>query len=141
MKYETTISTSCFCTKADEDGNEMLDTNGEPVPAEYCDGFCWESAVEDYNESFLKPWLEVKGIMADSPVRIHGSGMSWRGVSGHHDTSARGILEALSINGDYTLYITYEDGELKFVRSSHDEFGASFSIEPRPIEDDDTEWE
>lgn len=141
MKYETEITNSCTCTKADEDGNEVLDESGEPMPSDYCYGYCWEMAVEDYTESFLKPWLEVKGIMQDSPVRVHGSAMTWLRRSGYADTSARGILDALSINGDYRLSITYENGDLLFTRYSHDEpTGASFTIEPRPIEDDDTEW-
>lgn len=142
MKYETTITNSCTCTKADEDGNEMLDEHGEPIASDYCHGDCWEYAVEDYTENLLKPWLEAKGIMSDSPVRIHGKGMTWLSRSGHYDTSARNILDGLSINGDYILRITYEDGELSIVRSSHDEpTGASFTIEPLSTADDETAWE
>lgn len=129
MKYEVEINNSCSCSN---------DETGEPL--EYCDGSCWEMAVEDYTESFLKPWLEAKAIMADSPVRIHGSAMGWLRRTGHHDTSARGILDALSINGDYKLVATYEDGELSFVRYSHDEpTGASFTLEPVSL-DGESEW-
>lgn len=135
MKLETSISTGCNgCEYYDEETDTYED-------ADSCQGYCYEDAVEDYTENLLKPWLESKAIMADSPVRINGSGMTWLRRSGYADTSARGILDTLAINGEFRLAITYEDGELSFVRYSHDEpTGASFSVEPRPIEDDDTEW-
>lgn len=141
VKLETTITSDCVCYKTDEYGEGVLDKNGEAVPSDYCYGDCYAEQVFDFTDNILPYWLEAKAIMADSPVRINGSGMTWRGVSGYADTSARGIVKALEINGDFTLRITYEDGELSIVRSSHDELGASFTVEPRPIEDDDTEWE
>ncbi len=134
MKLETSISTGCNgCEYYDED----TDTYTE---ADSCQGYCYEDAVEDYTENLLKPWLEAKAIMADSPVRIHGSGMTWLRRSGHADTSARAILDTLAIDGDFTIKAVYEDGELSFVRYSHDEpTGASFTVEPISL-DGETEW-
>ena len=140
MKLETTITSDCTCYAVNEDGEGVLDSNGDAVPSESCYGDCYTESVYDFTDNILPYWLESKGVMADSPVRINGSGMGWRGQTGYADTSARGIVKALEINGDFILRITYEDGELSIVRSSHDELGASFSVEPRPIEDDDTEW-
>ena len=135
MKLETSISTGCNgCEYYDEATDTYTD-------ADSCQGYCYEDAVEDYTENLLKPWLEAKAIMADSPVRINGSGMGWRGVSGHADTSARAMLDTLAIDGEFTLKVTYEDGELSFVRYSHDEpTGASFSVVPVSL-DGETEWE
>lgn len=143
MKIQGEITSNCVCTKYDDNGDEMLDANGEVVMNEYCYGDCYTDQNVDFTESLLPMWLEAKGIMKDSPVRILGSGMTWRGVSGHHDTTAQNIIKALEIDGDFTLRITYDDEtrELSVVRSSHDELGASFVVVPRPIEDDDTEWE
>lgn len=143
MKLETTITSQCVCMAVDEDGEWVYDQNGEPVPSEYCRYDCYDEQVYDFTDNILPSWLEAKGIMADSPVRILGSGMTWRGVSGHSDTSARGIVKALEFGNDFTLYITYDDEthDLTIVRSSHDELGARFEVVPMPIEDDDTEWE
>jgi hypothetical protein len=140
MKLETTITSNCVCYKVDEDGEGVLDTDGEAVPNEYCYGDCYTEQVADFTDNILPYWLEAKAVMADSPVRINGSGMGWRGVSGHAETSARGIVKALEIDGDFILRITYEDGELSVVRSSHDELGASFSVEPISL-DGESEWE
>jgi hypothetical protein len=140
MKLQTTITSDCVCYKVDEDGEGVLDTNGEAVPSEYCYGDCYAEQVFDFTDNILPSWLEAKAIMADSPVRILGSGMGWRGVSGYADTSARNIIKALEIDGDFTIRVTYEDGELSFVRSSHDELGASFSVVPMSL-DGESEWE
>jgi hypothetical protein len=143
MKLQTEITSNCVCVKYDEDGMAMLDEQGEAIPNEYCFGDCYAEQVYDFTDNILPSWLEAKGIMADSPVRILGSGMTWRGVSGHSDTSARGIVKALEFGNQFTLYITYDDEthDLTIVRSSHDELGARFEVVPQPIEDDDTEWE
>lgn len=143
MKLETTITSDCVCMAVDEDGEWVYDQNGEPVPADNCRYDCYDEQVYDFTDNILPMWLEAKGIMADSPVRILGSGMTWRGVSGHSDTSARGIVKALEFGNQFTLYITYDDEthDLTIVRSSHDELGARFEVVPVPIEDDDTEWE
>lgn len=143
MKLQTTITSDCVCYKTDEDGEGVLDEHGEAVPNEYCYGDCYAEQVYDFTDNILPYWLEAKAIMADSPVLINGTRMTWRSISGHAETSARGIVKALEINGDFTLRITYDDEskELSVVRSSHDEMGALFEITPRATEDDDTEWE
>jgi hypothetical protein len=143
MKLETTITSDCTCYKVDEDGEAVLDEQGEAILADDCRYDCYDEQVYDFTDNILPSWLEAKGIMADSPVRILGSGMTWRGVSGHSDTSARGIVKALEFGNQFTLYITYDDEthDLTIVRSSHDELGARFEVVPAAIEDDDTEWE
>jgi hypothetical protein len=131
---EMTLTATCSCEVYDEETNDSK-------PAEFCYGDCYTDDLEYYTEAFLNPWLEAKGIMADSPVRIEGSGMGWRRLSGHKDTSARNIIDDLTFDGDWTLMVRYDGSDLSFVRYSHDEpTGASFSVVPVSL-DGDTEWE
>jgi hypothetical protein len=139
-EFTAEITSECVCIKYDEFGEPVLDKNGDTIPADQCNYDCYTEQVFDFTETFLPMWLESKAIMADSPVRIGGSGMTWRGVGGYTDTSARGIVKALEFGNQFTLYFTLKDGDLSCVRRSHDEYGALFEIEPMPIADDDTEW-
>jgi broad specificity phosphatase PhoE len=141
MKLETTITSDCTCYKVDENGEGVLDEHGEAIPADDCRYDCYEEQVADFNDNILPYWLEAKGITADDSVRILGSGMTWRGVSGYADALPREIVSKLEFGNQFILYITYDNGDLSIVRSSHDELGAGFEVVPRPIGDDDSEWE
>jgi hypothetical protein len=62
-------------------------------------------------------------------VRIEGSGMGWRVVTGVAIVDVADILAALRVNGDYRLVVTTMESLLSAVRYSHDEpCGASFRI-------------
>jgi hypothetical protein len=115
------LNSHCTCTKVDDEGNEVLDKYGEPEPSENCFGDCWEYAVEDLYESLVKDWLATKGLTAEDTLRVDGSSMGWRHQSGWTTVKAGHLHEALTLNGDFRLRFTLEDGELYAVRYSHDE--------------------
>ena len=115
------ITTHCTCTKVDEDGNEILDSYGEPEPAENCDGYCYEMAVEDLYEGLVKDWLAKKGLALDDILRVDGTSMGWRHQSGWAVTKADKIHESLAVNSDFILRFTLDGDDLYAVRYSHDE--------------------
>lgn len=113
---------------------------------------CIQEAIEDYKYSFNDPWwqedeicymiescnafLKEQGIEQDAYL-ILGSGMTWRRLSGvklvEETDSIRDVLDALSINSDYNLCLTFRDGDnmIEGHRYSHDEpTGVSFNIVP-----------
>ena len=141
MLLQGEITTHCVCIKYDaETGEPILDENGEYVPDyENCYGDCYTEQVADFTDNILPEWLTHHNLDKSSPVLIKGSGMTWRGVSGSAVRYADQIIPALQIDSDYILRITCdtETGLLKIVRSSHDEYGALFEIEPVPEPTDD----
>jgi hypothetical protein len=92
VKTEMELLDYCTCTKWDfESESEVLDEDGNPVPADWCMG-CFD--------------------------------------------------DALSINGDFRLVFTYEDGEMSAVRYSHDEPTGTGKFEFRLATDDELEaWD
>ncbi len=138
MKLQTEITSNCVCVKYDSEfGEVVLDETGEPVPNEYCYGDCYTEQVCDFTDNILPEWLTIHNLDKNSPVLIKGYGMTWRGVSGDAVRYADQIISTLEIDGDFILRITCdtETGDLRIVRSSHDELGASFEIEPVPEPD------
>lgn len=136
-----TLTNGCTCTQADEDGNEVLDANGYPVSADYCYG-CFDEAREAFDEVIVLPWLNNIGNSAEAIVSYNG--MSWRRTAGEtyfqfdpadRGTTGEGLVNLLSLNGDWTQYwtLTLDDergASLSCLRTSHDEpTGASFEFE------------
>jgi hypothetical protein len=132
MILKTEITSNCVCEKVDENGEGVLDENGEAVPADECRYDCYDEQVFDFTDNILPEWLKRYDLDTDSPVLISGSGMTWLGKSGHTERKASEIISTLQIDGDFTLRIVCdtETGLLKIVRSSHDELGASFVVVP-----------
>lgn len=123
VKIEYELVDYCTCTKwDDETESEVLDEDGNPVPAEWCSG-CWDDAVSNLAYDIVIPFIKSKGWSEDDLLYIGGSGVGWQSRSGYciakADTDA--IVKALSINGDFRLVFTYEDGEMTARRYSHDE--------------------
>lgn len=113
---EVIVSTECNCF--DEDGTYALECLG-----------CNEDSRYELEEFLLKKWMELQGDAVSDLVYIEGSNMGWTRLSGWTNARLEDLVEALSINGDYTLYFALENGELTCRRTSHDEpTGASFKI-------------
>jgi hypothetical protein len=88
--------------------------------------------------------LKSKGIDGEQLLYVGASGVGWQRRSGYAiakaDTDA--IIKALSINGDFRLVFTYEDGEMSAVRYSHDEPMGTGKFEFRLATDDELEaWD
>jgi hypothetical protein len=90
----------------------------------------------------MNKWLTANEFELDTPIKILGSGMTWRGVSGYKITTAKNLISSLTGNYDFTLrfYANADYTTLKVVRSSHDELGASFEFE-RATQDELDEYE
>lgn len=128
VEEKVELSSDCTCTEYDEEtGDTKLDADGDPVPAESCSG-CWDDSVELFEELILEPWLKKKNLAAEDTVAVYFKGMTWQSVSGQAKIPANKIIDALQINGDFTLRFTLKGSKLTCIRSSHDEYGASFKF-------------
>jgi hypothetical protein len=117
------LSTECDCTYFDE--NEV------EIQVEYCSGECWTSEYEYFHSEFLPLWLKANSFVEDEIIRLEGSRMTWRNVSGYLDLEADKLVEALTIAGDFRLTFTLSSDHrtLKVRRGSHDEpMGAYFEV-------------
>ena len=119
-----TINNFCTCESYDEDGH--------PEPFD-CDGECFVLDKEYFGELFQE-WLDRNGALETAVITpkvvIRGSAMNWNRVSGVAvvDCDYESVLQALSIDSEYTLRISLSGSALKVVRSSHDEYGARFDF-------------
>lgn len=124
------VTSNCVC----EDYNE--DT-GETTPSNDCFG-CWQDSLELLRESIIDPWAEANDYYDDTDVRISGTAIGWRRLAGYKDTTVKDLVEALTLNGDFTLVFKLENNAITVMRYSHDEpTGASFTIGLTPEEDED----
>jgi hypothetical protein len=125
------ITNGCVCYKVDEEGEAILDSYGEPEPSDYCFG-CFEDEMDNLKYCVVEPWLKANGIEEGADIRVDGSSMGWTHSSGWTTTVAtvKGIVDALSINTEWTLRFRLEEDDTKLiaVRSSHDELGARFEF-------------
>jgi hypothetical protein len=128
------LSTTCTCENYDEE-------TGETTDSEFCYG-CWEDEKSNLQYSIIEPWLAEQTIDSNDLLRINGSNMGWLHTSGwtYCPPTVDGILNALSINSDYTLRFTLEGTNLTVIRSSHDEFAARFDITVQPISAESDDW-
>lgn len=108
------INSSCICE--DELGNY----------SEVCFD-CYEDSVMGLTE-LLYEW-EVRQEATTDYVRIDGKNLTWQNLEGYAETNVSGILDKLTINGDYRIKFILEGTELTAWRYSHDEpCGASFTF-------------
>jgi len=79
----------------------------------------------------MNKWLVANEFELDTPIKIIGSRMTWRGVGGYKITTPENLVSSLTGDYDFTLrfYTSTDYKTLKVVRSSHDELGASFEFE------------
>lgn len=122
-EYTGYVSTNCACLDEDEE-------TGEDKPAENCWG-CDDWMIDGALEC-LEEFLDRQGN--PGAVLIEGVKMGWRNLSGYKivratngETLARSILNALMLDGDFTIDLHLKGKELTARRGSHDEpMGASF---------------
>lgn len=139
-KVYLTNSCQCYdCTNPDC-STLTLSTEYEPEcdfcqaptkPADYCDGICYESEKDYLENNLFTSWLTSVG--EPDYLKVSGRGVGWRNLSGYDIVKADmdTLLEYLSINGEWSLWFTFEGAEFSLVRSSHDEpTGAYYNIEP-----------
>jgi hypothetical protein len=110
---EFELSNGCSCEEYDED----TDTS---TPATYCYG-CFDDDVANLKAELFEPWLVATGWELDTPIRIQGSGMGWRGQSGYADTTPEKLIDALGLNTEWILRFKFDGADLTCVRYSHDE--------------------
>ena len=122
---EMTLSSQCECEVEDEETETTK-------PSDECFG-CWEDNLDYFTDEFLTPYLAYKGWTEDTLIRIQGDNIGWLHQSGYKDVLAKDLVEGLSINGDFTLYVSITpENELSVIRSSHDEYRAKFRFELAP---------
>lgn len=126
----------CVCNKLDENGDEVLDENGKPIPEDWekCRD-CGEQAQNDIQDWLFEEWFERNGFkLADASelsFKVNASGMNWTNDSGRGRIPAtyKAMLDLLNIDTDWHLKFILEGNDLRVIRSSHDELGARFEFE------------
>lgn len=144
VKTEMELLDYCTCTKwDDENETDVLDEHGNPEPADWCMG-CFDDDKSNLKYEIIEPFLKSKGIDGEQLLYVGASGVGWQSRSGYAVAKADtdSIIKALSINGDFRLVFTYEDGEMSAVRYSHDEPMGTGKFEFRLATDDEIEaWD
>jgi hypothetical protein len=124
------VSSNCVCEDYDEE-------TGEAVFSNDCFG-CYQDSLELLKSEVVEPWLEANDFYEDTAIRISGKAIGWRRLAGYKDTTPKELVEALSLNGDYTLNFTLTGNALTVMRYSHDEpTGASFTVDVSPEQDEE----
>jgi hypothetical protein len=123
--WSAALTTNCECCYLDEEDNE--------ITPEYCQGYCYEDAMDDCTE-LLEDWQRLNDY--PSAVIIQGRAMGWQRRDGYalirangSDKIAAEIISKLQLNGDFTLQFTLKGKACTVRRTSHDELGASFELE------------
>jgi hypothetical protein len=125
------LTTNCECTFYNDETDEI-----EPVTE--CDGECFTMDKESSLE-LVEQWLERNGN--PEAALISGAKMTWQSLSGYaierntnSEKLAEQILNALMLNGDFTITLELTGKDLTARRASHDEpMGASFTITPAKV--------
>jgi hypothetical protein len=116
-----TYTTNCECVDYDEQ-------TATESPAQWCQDYCHEDARALCWE-LLSDWLRINNN--PQAVKIAGKNITWERLSGYALVMPQDILNALIINGEFTITLTLDGDKLTARRSSHDEpTGASFTITP-----------
>ena len=124
MKLSGTIATHCTCV--DEDGEEFFN--------EYCDGTCYEYAIEDFS-IVVEPLFEVSDYFKISGIQLWNSTVSGFAKC----TTSRELVEAMSVRGEFILRWEFDDetNTLGARLSHHDcPMGCYVTVEPIPEEVD-----
>jgi hypothetical protein len=122
-KVTVELTTDCICTN--EDGTPSTDCFD-----------CWDDSVWLFKD-LMNTWRKTVGVNWNT-VRITGRAMGWQRTSGEAVVDFDKVLDALKINGEFTLRFKHEGTVLTATRSSHDEpIGASFSFTLVEDEDED----
>lgn len=125
--WSAALTTECECRYLDEEDNE--------ITPDYCQGYCYEDAMNDCTE-LLEDWQRLNDY--PSAVIIQGRAMGWQRRSGYalireagSDKIAAEIISKLQLNGDFNLQFTLKSKACTIRRGSHDEpTGAHFELQP-----------
>lgn len=116
---ETVLSTSCTCIEYD-------DITDQYYPADFCDG-CYES-TKFAIEALVFTWAE-RNEYTNDVVLVSSEACLWNNIKISRVIDSDRLVEFLSLNGEYTLYVQLDDKTLSVRRTSHDEpTGAYFSV-------------
>ncbi len=116
-----TYTTNCECVDYDEE-------TGTESPAQWCQDYCHEDSRQLCLE-LISDWLRINSN--PQAVKITGKNITWERLNGYALVMPQDILNALIINGEFTITLTLDGDKLTARRSSHDEpTGASFTITP-----------
>jgi hypothetical protein len=134
------ITTDCLCSAVDDDGEGLLDENGEAIPADNCrEGECWEWQADDL-DSYLQDWLADNDSDKETEVFISCDSQRWTRTGFKALVKAEKILSALSLNGDFRLEFRIDKfGVLDVTRYSHDENTGTAPFIIRIATDEDRE--
>lgn len=127
-----TVTNVCTCVQYDDEtGEPMLDENGNTIPSQVCYD-CYGDSLDDLEGNFLYEWMWPLQEAGAEYVIIRGSNVNWNRVSGWTTAKldTKSIVEALSINTEWTLDFELDGNKLTCVRRSHDELGAEFTFHP-----------
>ncbi len=138
QKVTLTNSCKCYdCTNADcntltisENYEPECDACGQSTKAaSHCWGICFESDYDYLAYTLFPDWLMSK--REPKWLKVSGKNVGWRNLSGYDKVKGdfKSLFDYLTFNGDWTLTFTLEGGNLTVRRSSHDEHGASYTIE------------
>jgi hypothetical protein len=123
--WSAALTTNCEC--------RYLDEEDEIVTPDQCLGYCYEEARDDCLE-LLNEWQRLNDY--PNAVIIRAKNIGWQGLSGYAFIRAAGsdkisgeLLDALGIDGEYILQLSLSGKTCSARRSSHDELGATFTLE------------
>jgi hypothetical protein len=126
--YTAILTTACECSFYNDETDE-LEESGE------CFGDCYEEN-KDWSLETISQWIERNG--KPEGAMIEGADMTWLKRSGYKlerntdpEKLSAQILNALMLNGDFTITLKLAGKNLTARRASHDEpMGANFTITP-----------
>jgi len=126
-----TLSDTCSC----EDYDEETKTS---KPSEDCYG-CWQDDLDNIKFDLLEKWMTANSYELKTPILINAKNLNWDRRSGYKISNPENLISDLSLDSDFTLrfYSNDDYSVLEVVRSSHDEYWATFTLEVAEIALDD----
>ncbi len=117
VSAEIELTNSCTCETYDEETDTA-------THSEYCYGDCF-TEQRAYLAEAIDAHLAAIGLLDADAIRIDCDAIGWQRRAGYAivESTADGILDALAINGDYTLNFWFGDNYTRChaTRYSHDE--------------------
>jgi len=133
--YRGEITNTCTCNVVDDNGDEILDEYGNPVSQDWCDGFCWESMIEDFSNCTE----ELRNANETSWWHVEGIQLWNRTTGGYfYADNVNEIIRGMSVNSEWMLrWSVYED-RIEYSLSHHDAPTGSASV-LRPVSEEEEE--
>lgn len=122
--YTGTLTNGCTCVVIDDEGNEVLDKDGDTIPREWCDGFCWESALEDFANC-----IEHLTNREDSRWLVQGVRLWDRSVSGvFFAKKVSDIVRGMTVDSEWIMRYEVFSNRVEYSLSHHDAPTGSASV-------------